>query len=86
MGTHVHSLSSGSLIILSFFRYLEALRAQIREKMQLYDITLPPLCGCGSDFWDAHPNTCANNCIFYKNHKGKFLKGMVRAWWQFLKK
>ncbi|XP_036305264.1 coiled-coil domain-containing protein 15 isoform X2 [Pipistrellus kuhlii] len=50
-------------------RYLEALRVQIREKMQLYNITLPPLCGCGPDFWDAHPNTCANNCIFYKNHR-----------------
>lgn len=50
-------------------RYLEALRVQIQEKMQLYNITLPPLCGCGPDFWDAHPNTCANNCIFYKNHR-----------------
>ncbi|XP_006775138.1 PREDICTED: coiled-coil domain-containing protein 15 isoform X3 [Myotis davidii] len=50
-------------------RYLEALRVQIQEKMRLYNITLPPLCGCGPDFWDAHPNTCANNCIFYKNHR-----------------
>ncbi|XP_045339297.1 coiled-coil domain-containing protein 15 isoform X3 [Leopardus geoffroyi] len=48
-------------------RYTEALRAQIQEKMQLYNITLPPLCCCGPDFWDAHPDTCANNCIFYKN-------------------
>ncbi|XP_022416037.2 coiled-coil domain-containing protein 15 isoform X6 [Delphinapterus leucas] len=50
-------------------RYVEALRAQIQEKMQLYNIALPPLCCCGPDFWDAHPDTCANNCIFYKNHK-----------------
>ncbi|CAN0325013.1 unnamed protein product [Rangifer tarandus platyrhynchus] len=50
-------------------RYVEALRAQIQEKMRLYNITLPPLCCCGPDFWDAHPDTCANNCIFYKNHK-----------------
>ncbi|XP_007463701.1 PREDICTED: coiled-coil domain-containing protein 15 [Lipotes vexillifer] len=50
-------------------RYVEALRAQIQEKMQLYNITLPPLCCCGPDFWDAHPDTCANNCIFYKNNK-----------------
>ncbi|XP_066111086.1 coiled-coil domain-containing protein 15 isoform X3 [Saccopteryx bilineata] len=50
-------------------RYIEALRVQIQEKMQLYNITLPPLCCCGSDFWDAHPDTCANNCIFYKNHR-----------------
>ncbi|XP_077612739.1 coiled-coil domain-containing protein 15 isoform X2 [Crocuta crocuta] len=48
-------------------RYIEALRAQIQEKMRLYNITLPSLCCCGPDFWDAHPDTCANNCIFYKN-------------------
>ncbi|KAF6080714.1 coiled-coil domain containing 15 [Phyllostomus discolor] len=50
-------------------RYVEALRAQIQEKMRLYNITLPPLCCCGPGFWDAHPDTCANNCIFYKNHR-----------------
>ncbi|XP_056650539.1 coiled-coil domain-containing protein 15 isoform X2 [Monodelphis domestica] len=50
-------------------RYIEALRAQIQEKMRLYNIDLPPLCCCGPDFWDAHPDTCANNCIFYKNHQ-----------------
>ena len=72
--THAHSLPGGSLclVILYFYRYVEALRAQIQEKMQLYNITLPPLCCCGPDFWDAHPDTCANNCIFYKNHKGKY--------------
>ncbi|XP_055211118.2 coiled-coil domain-containing protein 15 isoform X12 [Gorilla gorilla gorilla] len=52
-----------------YLRYVEALRAQIQGKMQLYNITLPPLCCCGPDFWDAHPDTCANNCIFYKNHR-----------------
>ncbi|KAM5226238.1 coiled-coil domain-containing protein 15 isoform 3-T5 [Hipposideros larvatus] len=55
-------------------RYVEALRAQIQEKMQLCNITLPPLCYCGPDFWDAHPDTCANNCIFYKNHRGKYFQ------------
>ncbi|XP_036602835.1 coiled-coil domain-containing protein 15 isoform X2 [Trichosurus vulpecula] len=50
-------------------RYIEALRAQIQEKMRVHNIDLPPLCCCGSDFWDAHPDTCANNCIFYKNHQ-----------------
>ncbi|XP_075029230.1 coiled-coil domain-containing protein 15 [Calonectris borealis] len=52
-----------------YVRYIEALRAQMREKIQLYNIDLPPLCSCGSDFWDSHPDTCANNCVFYKNHK-----------------
>lgn len=52
-------------------RYVEALRAQMREKVKLCNIDLPPLCSCGSDFWDSHPDTCANNCVFYKNHKGR---------------
>ncbi|XP_056365586.1 coiled-coil domain-containing protein 15 [Oenanthe melanoleuca] len=50
-------------------RYVEALRAQMREKVKFCNIDLPPLCSCGSDFWDSHPDTCANNCTFYKNHK-----------------
>ncbi|XP_030919758.1 coiled-coil domain-containing protein 15 [Geospiza fortis] len=50
-------------------RYVEALRAQMKEKVKLCNIDLPPLCSCGSDFWDSHPDTCANNCVFYKNHK-----------------
>ncbi|XP_044293614.1 coiled-coil domain-containing protein 15 isoform X1 [Varanus komodoensis] len=52
-----------------YSRYVEALRAQMREKIKMYSISLPPLCFCGSDFWDAHPDNCANNCVFYKNHK-----------------
>ncbi|XP_068772856.1 coiled-coil domain-containing protein 15 [Struthio camelus] len=52
-----------------YMRYVEALRAQMREKIKLCNIDLPPLCSCGSDFWDSHPDTCANNCVFYKNHK-----------------
>ncbi|XP_059685675.1 coiled-coil domain-containing protein 15 isoform X2 [Gavia stellata] len=52
-----------------YVRYIEALRARMREKIKLYNIDLPPLCSCGSDFWDSHPDTCANNCVFYKNHK-----------------
>lgn len=52
-------------------RYMEALRAQMREKIKLSNIDLPPLCSCGSDFWDSHPDTCANNCVFYRNHQGR---------------
>nr|XP_045001040.1 coiled-coil domain-containing protein 15 isoform X2 [Jaculus jaculus] len=52
-----------------YVRYVEALRAQVQKKMKLYNIILPPLCCCGPDFWDAHPDTCANNCIFYKNYR-----------------
>lgn len=50
-------------------RYIEALRAQMMEKIKLQNNDLPPLCCCGSDFWDSHPDKCANNCVFYKNPK-----------------
>lgn len=50
-------------------RFVEALRAQMKERVKLQNMDLPPLCYCGSDFWDAHPDTCANNCIFYRNPK-----------------
>ncbi|XP_051896014.1 coiled-coil domain-containing protein 15 [Pristis pectinata] len=50
-------------------RYIEALRAQMMEKIKLQNTDLPPLCCCGSDFWDSHPDKCANNCVFYKNPK-----------------
>ncbi|XP_072342852.1 uncharacterized protein ccdc15 isoform X1 [Scyliorhinus torazame] len=50
-------------------RYVEALRAQMMEKIKLQNTDLPPLCCCGTDFWDSHPDKCANNCVFYKNSK-----------------
>ncbi|KAB5522633.1 hypothetical protein PHYPO_G00161750 [Pangasianodon hypophthalmus] len=50
-------------------RYVEALRAQIKEKLEQEKVELPPLCCCGEGFWDSHPDTCANNCVFYNNPK-----------------
>ncbi|XP_038634575.1 coiled-coil domain-containing protein 15 isoform X2 [Scyliorhinus canicula] len=50
-------------------RYVEALRAQMMEKIKLQNTDLPPLCCCGTNFWDSHPDKCANNCVFYKNPK-----------------
>ena len=50
-------------------RYIEALQVILKEKLQTRNIVLPPLCSCGPTIWDANPNTCANNCIFYKNPK-----------------
>ncbi|CAJ0967068.1 unnamed protein product [Ranitomeya imitator] len=41
----------------------------MKDKLLFHNIELPPLCCCGSDFWDSHPDTCANNCVFYKNPK-----------------
>lgn len=50
-------------------RYIEALKANLREKLHSRNIVLPPLCSCGPTIWDANPDTCANNCVFYKNPK-----------------
>ncbi|XP_036435717.1 coiled-coil domain-containing protein 15 [Colossoma macropomum] len=50
-------------------RYIEALRAQMKEKLEQEKVELPPLCCCGDSFWDSHPDTCANNCVFYNNPK-----------------
>ncbi|XP_016148241.1 coiled-coil domain-containing protein 15 [Sinocyclocheilus grahami] len=50
-------------------RYIEAMQALMKEKLEKDKTELPPLCCCGDSFWDSHPDTCANNCIFYKNPK-----------------
>lgn len=50
-------------------RYIEALQAILREKIQSRNIVLPPLCSCGLTIWHTNPDTCANNCVFYKNPK-----------------
>nr|XP_054760272.1 uncharacterized protein LOC129266445 [Lytechinus pictus] len=50
-------------------RFIHALRAMMKERIKLLGITPPPLCACGPSVWDANPETCANNCIFYKNPK-----------------
>lgn len=50
-------------------RYIEAMQALMKEKLEKDKIELPPLCCCGDSFWDSHPETCANNCIFYNNPK-----------------
>ena len=52
------------------FSYVEALRCNLRENVTLRGIDLPALCCCGESVWDTNPDTCANNCVFYKNHKG----------------
>ena len=51
-------------------RYVEALRAQLRERLASYSTPPPPLCSCGSTLWDTDPQTCANNCPFYHNPRG----------------
>ena len=48
-------------------RYIGALKVNLMEKLQTRNIVLPPLCSCGPTIWDANPDTCANNCVFYKN-------------------
>uniref|UniRef100_A0A8C4F5X9 Coiled-coil domain-containing protein 15 n=2 Tax=Dicentrarchus labrax TaxID=13489 RepID=A0A8C4F5X9_DICLA len=50
-------------------RFIEALRAQMKERLSQEKLDLPPLCCCASSFWDSHPDTCANNCVFHNNPK-----------------
>ncbi|KAM4620206.1 coiled-coil domain-containing protein 15 isoform 2-T2 [Polymixia lowei] len=50
-------------------RFIEAQRALMKERLAQEKLDLPPFCCCGSTFWDAHPDTCANNCVFYNNPK-----------------
>ncbi|XP_016310319.1 coiled-coil domain-containing protein 15 isoform X1 [Sinocyclocheilus anshuiensis] len=50
-------------------RYIEAMQALMKKKLEKDNVELPPLCCCGDTFWDSHPDTCANNCIFYNNPK-----------------
>ncbi|KAA8586539.1 hypothetical protein FQN60_000375, partial [Etheostoma spectabile] len=50
-------------------RFIEALRAQMKERLSQERLEPPPLCCCASSFWDSHPNTCANNCVFHNNPK-----------------
>ena len=51
-------------------RYIQALRVRLKEQMESRKLDVPPLCACGVSLWDASPDTCANNCSFYKNPKG----------------
>lgn len=50
-------------------RYTAALKQRLREKLATQHSVLPPLCSCASTLWDTDPDTCANNCVFYKNPK-----------------
>ncbi|CAJ1063418.1 coiled-coil domain-containing protein 15-like isoform X3 [Xyrichtys novacula] len=50
-------------------RFVEALRARMKERLSQEKLDLPPLCCCASSFWDSHPDTCANNCVFHNNPK-----------------
>ena len=51
-------------------RYIQALKARLKEQLESRKLDVPPLCACGLELWDTNPDTCANNCIFYKNPKG----------------
>ncbi|XP_031551903.1 trichohyalin-like [Actinia tenebrosa] len=56
-------------------RFVDAMKAVIKEKIRSKGISVPPLCACGPSIWDTHPDTCANNCIYYKNPK-EYAKAM----------
>ena len=51
-------------------RYVEALRAQVREKLSGRETPVPALCLCSPNPLDTDPHSCANNCPFYHNPRG----------------
>lgn len=50
-------------------RYLDALKHNLKEKVSRRGVSLPALCACGDSLWETNPDTCANNCFFYRNHR-----------------
>jgi len=62
-------------------RFVRALRSQLREKVEEQNLCLPPLCCCGPTVWDTNPDTCANNCHFYRNPKayGRALQSLLSS-------
>lgn len=56
-------------------RFVDAMKAVIKEKIKSKGIKVPALCACGPSIWDTNPDTCANNCIYYKNPK-EYAKAM----------
>ncbi|XP_068601075.1 coiled-coil domain-containing protein 15 [Brachionichthys hirsutus] len=62
-------------------RFVEALRAQMKERLSQEKLEPPPLCYCASSFWDSHPDTCANNCVFHNNPReyAKALRSTVMS-------
>ncbi|TRY92094.1 hypothetical protein DNTS_022017 [Danionella cerebrum] len=50
-------------------RYMDAIQALMKAKLEMEKVDLPPLCSCGDSFWDSNPESCANNCLFYNNPK-----------------
>lgn len=58
----------------SLDRYIHYLKQMINEKSQQQKMDIPTLCQCNclaTFIWETDWNTCANNCIFYNNPKGK---------------
>ncbi|XP_028401464.1 uncharacterized protein LOC114524550 [Dendronephthya gigantea] len=51
-------------------RYVDALRAAVKEKLMKRKLQVPALCSCAPTILNTNPESCANNCIFYKNYKG----------------
>ena len=55
-------------------RYIKHLKQKLKEKTSQLKLDLPPLCQCNfnqvNSLWENDWNSCANNCLFYKNPKG----------------
>ena len=64
----------------SLDRYIHYLKQILKEKSLQQKIEMPSLCQCNNlttFLWETDWNTCANNCIFYKNPKGNYFYKLV---------
>lgn len=60
-----------------FDRFVEALKHQLKVKVGNKGKQLPALCCCGETLWETNPDTCANNCVFYRNHRGIYTENNI---------
>ena len=57
-------------------RYIQHLKQLLKKKASMLKYEIPAVCQCNNlaaFLWETDWNTCANNCIFYKNPKGENL-------------
>ncbi|XP_055004978.1 coiled-coil domain-containing protein 15 [Boleophthalmus pectinirostris] len=62
-------------------RQMMVLRSQVESLFPRSGPDPPPLCSCAS-FWESHPDTCANNCVFHNNPEAlvQALRTVLHCW------
>ena len=75
---HRETLHTQQVFSQNIDRYINYLKQLLKDRAKQFRLEIPPLCQCSqgqiqNELWDIDWNTCANNCLFYKNPKGNFL-------------